>query len=253
MLAPGLPELAKQREVIAVDLYGHGRTALTDRPIDYVAIGDDLAILLKQLGYEKVDVLGYSMGGGIAFRLAVQHPTMVRRLVLVSTSYAQDGFYPEMLPMQAQVGASMADQMKTMPIYESYARIAPRPQDFPKLLDRMGEWMRRPYDWSADVKKLDMPVMLIYGDSDMFRPEHEVGFYHLLGGGLKDAGWLPTPPGWKPGLSGAREGHIIVPVGAPAIELGGGRDRRGVHCSAESLAVRADGVRDARGTVHSDR
>lgn len=189
LFEPGLPDLAKEREVIAVDLYGHGRTALTDRPIDYVDIGDDLAIVLKQLGYDKVDVLGYSMGGGIAFRLAVQHPAMVRRLVLVSASYAQDGFYPEMLPMQAQVGAAMADTMKATPIYESYARVAPNVEDFPKLLDRMGEWMRRPFDWSADVKKLDMPVMLIYGDSDMFRLEHIVSFYHLLGGGLKDAGW----------------------------------------------------------------
>jgi pimeloyl-ACP methyl ester carboxylesterase len=190
LFTPGLTEFAKQREVIAVDLYGHGRTELTDRPIDYIDIADDLAILLKQLGYKKLDVLGYSMGGGIAFRLAVQHPEMVRRLVLVSASYSQDGFYPEMLPMQAQVGAAMADQMKQTPIYETYARIAPKVEDFPKLLDKMGEWMRRQYEWSDDVKKLDMPVMLVYGDSDMFRLEHIVRFYHLLGGGLKDAGWM---------------------------------------------------------------
>lgn len=50
--------------------------------------------------------------------------------------------------------------------------------------------MRNPYDWSQDVKKLTMPVMLVYGDSDMYRPEHIVKFYQLLGGGLKDAGWM---------------------------------------------------------------
>jgi pimeloyl-ACP methyl ester carboxylesterase len=83
----------------------------------------------------------------------------------------------------------MAEQMKETPIYRSYAAIAPHPEDFPKLLDQMGAYMRKPYDWSADVKKLTMPVMLIYGDSDMFRPEHEMKFYQLLGGGLKDAGW----------------------------------------------------------------
>src|SRR5205814_74149 len=76
------------------------------------------------------------------------------------------------------------------PMYQSYAAVAPRPQDFPKLLDRMGEAMRKPYDWSEDVKKLTMPTMLIYGDSDMYRPEHIVKFYQLLGGGLKDAGWM---------------------------------------------------------------
>jgi pimeloyl-ACP methyl ester carboxylesterase len=152
-------------------------------------MGNDMTVILKNLGYGQVDVLGYSMGGGVALRFAVQHPEMVRRLVLVSTPYAQDGFYPEMLPQQAQVGAAMAEFMKETPMYKSYIAVAPHPEDFPKLLDRMGEFMRKPYDWSEDVKKLTMPVMLIYGDSDMIRPEHIVKFYQLLGGGLKDAGW----------------------------------------------------------------
>ena len=190
MFGPVLPELTKQRQVIAVDLHGHGRTALGDRPINLIDIGNDLAVVLKQLGYEKVDVLGYSFGGGAAFRLAVQHPSLVRRLVIASAPFAQDGFFPEMLPQQAQVGAAMADAMKETPMYVSYAAVAPRPQDFPRLLDRMGELMRRPYDWSEDVKKLQMPVMLLYGDSDMIRPEHIVRFYQLLGGGQRDAGWM---------------------------------------------------------------
>ena len=134
-------------------------------------------------------MLGYSIGGGVAFRLAVQHPERVRRLVLASAGYAQEGFYPEMLPMQAQVGAGMAGAMKDTPMYKSYLAVAPNPEEFPRLLDRMGVLMRTPYDWSADVKNLTMPVMLIYGDSDMFRPEHIVQFYQLLGGWLKDAGW----------------------------------------------------------------
>jgi pimeloyl-ACP methyl ester carboxylesterase len=190
MFGPILPILAKDRQVIGVDLHGHGRTALGDRPISLVDIGNDLAIVVKQLGYEKVDVLGYSFGAGAGFRLAVQHPALVRRLAVASAPYAQDGFYPEMLPQQAQVGAAMADAMKETPMYLSYAAVAPRPQDFPRLLDRMGELMRKPYDWSQDVKKLQMPVMLVYGDSDMIRPEHIVRFYQLLGGGLRDAGWM---------------------------------------------------------------
>ena len=190
MFGPVLPMLAESRQVIGVDLHGHGRTALGDREISLIDMGDDMAGVLKALGYEQVDVLGYSLGAGVAFRLAVQHPERVRRLALVSAGYAQDGFYPEMLPMQAQVGAGMAEMMKDTPMYQSYAAIAPRPEDFPKLLDRMGEYMRKPYDWAEDVKKLTMPVMLVYGDSDMYRPEHVVKFYQLLGGGLKDAGWM---------------------------------------------------------------
>lgn len=174
MFGPVLPMLTRERQIIAVDLHGHGRTALGDRAINLIAMGDEMATLLQKLGHTQVDALGYSMGGGVAFRLAVQHPGLVRRLAIVSAGYAQDGFYPEMLPMQAQVGAAMAEAMKETPMYQSYAAVAPRPEDFPRLLDRMGEWMRAPYNWSEDVKKLTMPVMLVYGDSDMLRPEHIV-------------------------------------------------------------------------------
>lgn len=189
MFGPVRPLLAVNRQVIAVDLHGHGRTALGTREFSLIDQGADMAALLKGLGYGQVDVMGYSMGAGVAFQLAVQNPATVRRLVLASGGYAQDGFYAEMLPMQAQVGAGMAEMMKDTPMYKSYVAVAPKPEDFPKLLDQMGAFMRKPYDWSADISKLTMPVMLVYGDSDMFRPEHIVKFYQLLGGGLKDAGW----------------------------------------------------------------
>ena len=190
MFGPVLPAFVKERQVIAVDLHGHGRTAIGDRPISLIDIGNDLAVVLTQLGYQQVDVVGYSFGGGAALRLAIQHPSLVRRLVVASAPFAQTGFFPEMLPQQAAVGAAMAEQMKKTPMYISYAAVAPRPQDFPKLLDRMGELMRQPYDWSEDVKTLQIPVQLIFGDSDMIRPEHIVRFYQLLGGGLRDAGWM---------------------------------------------------------------
>jgi pimeloyl-ACP methyl ester carboxylesterase len=190
MFGPLLPSLAKGRQVIGVDLQGHGRTVLGDRPIRLTDMADDMAVLMGQLGQNTVDVLGYSLGGGVGLRFAIQHPAHVRRLAIVSAGYAQDGFYPEMLPLQAQVGAAMAESMQDTPMFLSYKAVAPRPGDFPRLLDAMGEWMRQPYDWSEDVKKLRMPVMLVYGDSDMFRPEHIVSFYQLLGGGLKDAGWM---------------------------------------------------------------
>jgi pimeloyl-ACP methyl ester carboxylesterase len=184
-----LPALAKSREVIAVDLQGHGRSSLGDRKIWLPDIGDDMAGLLDQLGYKQVDAMGYSMGAGVVFRLAVQHPEKVRRLALVSAAFSPEGFYPEMRPMQAQVSAQMADMMKDTPMYKSYVAVAPNPADFPKLLDRMGELMRTPYNWADDVKKLQMPVILVWGDSDMMRPEHMVEFYKLLGGGQRDAGW----------------------------------------------------------------
>jgi pimeloyl-ACP methyl ester carboxylesterase len=131
MFGPNLTKLAASRQVIGVDLQGHGRTPLGNREISLVDIGNDMAGVLEQLGYATVDVLGYSLGGGVAFH----------------------------------------------------------PEEFPRLLDQLGASMRKPYDRSADVKKLTMPVMLIFGDSDTFRLEHIVKFYQLLGGGLRDAGW----------------------------------------------------------------
>ena len=189
MFGPVLTKLAETRTVIAVDLHGHGRTALGARPFRLESMGDDMAAIVKRLGHPKVDVLGYSLGGGVAFRMAVQKPDSVRRLALVSTAYSDDGYYPELKALQTQVSGKAAPMMKDTPMYKSYAAVAPKVSDFPRLLDALGDFMRSKYDASADVPKLKMPVMLVYGDSDMFRPEHVVKFYQLLGGGLKDAGW----------------------------------------------------------------
>ncbi len=189
MFEPVMPLLTKGRQVIRVDLQGHGRTTLGNRPLRCEPIADDIDAVMQQLGRAQVDVLGDSFGACVALRLAIQHPARVRRLVLVSTLYANDGWYPEMVVQQKQVGAAMAPIMAETPIYKTYKAVAPKVDDFPRLLDAMGDFMRQKYDWSADVAKLKMPVMLVYGDADMVRPEHEVRFYQLLGGGLKDAGW----------------------------------------------------------------
>ncbi|WP_407676212.1 alpha/beta fold hydrolase [Peristeroidobacter agariperforans] len=190
MFAPLLPTLTKQRRVVLVDLQGHGRTELGTRKFSLEAMGDDMNGLLQKLGYQQIDVLGYSMGGGVGFRLAVQHPQRVRRLVLVSAGYASDGFYPEILAQQGQVNAEAFQYMKDTPMYKGYVAVAPKPDDFPRLLDTIGDFMKQGYDYEADVAKLKMPVMLVFGDSDMYRPEHVIKFYQLLGGGLKDAGWM---------------------------------------------------------------
>lgn len=189
MFAPILPALSKGRTVIGVDLQGHGRTALGARPIDIADMGRDMGQLVEKLGYDRVDVIGYSMGGGVAAQMAVQYPERVRRLVLVSTPASKDGFYPEIVEQMHQINGGMAEAMRDTPMYQSYAAVAPRVEDFPKLLDAMGDLMRRPDIYDIEVEALEMPVMLVYGDSDMFRLEHVVAFYQRLGGGLRDAGW----------------------------------------------------------------
>jgi pimeloyl-ACP methyl ester carboxylesterase len=189
MFGPLLSQLTANRQVIGVDLHGHGRTTLGERPISVIDIADDLAHLLTHLGHDQVDVLGYSFGGAIGFRLAVQHPTRVKRLVVVSAGIAKDAFYPEILASQSQLSAAAAPYMKDTPMYTGYVRVAPNPNDFPRLLDRIAEAMRTSYDWFEDAKKLAPPTMLVFGDADMYRLEHIVAFYKAIGGGLRDAGW----------------------------------------------------------------
>jgi pimeloyl-ACP methyl ester carboxylesterase len=188
MFDPIMPAFTGHRKVIAIDLQGHGRTALGKRKFSLIDMGDDVAAVLRELGVKQADVLGYSFGGGVAFRLAAQHPHMVRRLVLVSAGYSDAAFFPEIREQQNAIGASFAAQMKETPMYKSYVAVAPK-DEFPQLLQAIGDFMRGHYDYSADVKKLTMPTMLIFGDSDMYKLEHVIEFYRLLGGGLRDAGW----------------------------------------------------------------
>ncbi len=190
MFQPVLPALTANRKVIGVDLHGHGRTALADRPIDLEDMGRDMAVLVEQLGHAQVDVMGYSMGGGVAAQMASQRPETVRRLALVSTPCAKDGFYPEIIDQMHQISGDWAEAMRDTPMYHSYAAVAPRVEDFPKLLDAMGQMVRRPDIYAFDVEALTMPVMLVYGDGDMFRLEHIVECYQRLGGGQGDAGWM---------------------------------------------------------------
>jgi len=189
MFGEVLPLLSKTRRVIAVDLQAHGRTADIDRPMTFEAMADDIAALMKHLEIERADVMGYSLGGGVALRIAVRHPDMVRKLVLVSIAFKLDGWYPEIVSGMAHVGAGSAEAMKQTPMYQLYSRIAPKPADWPVLLTKIGELLRMDYDWSKDVAAIKAPTLLVFGDADAVRTAHAVQFFELLGGGKKDGGW----------------------------------------------------------------
>ncbi|MGI5241894.1 alpha/beta fold hydrolase [Dactylosporangium sp. CA-139066] len=106
MFGPVIPALAARRQVIAVDLQGHGRTADVDRPLDLGIMGSDIAALIGHLGLEKAALVGYSLGGGVALRAAADHPHLVEKLVAVSAHARTDAVYPEMRAQQGQVGAA---------------------------------------------------------------------------------------------------------------------------------------------------
>ena len=189
MFGPNLPALAERHRVVAVDLQGHGRTADVDRPISVETMAEDIAALIKKLGLEKPDVMGYSLGGGVALLVAARHPELVRKLVAVSTPFRRNGFYADILAQQQQVNAAAAEFMKQTPMYELYAAIAPRPEDFPRLLQKMGDAMKVDFDFSDEIRRMTTPTMVVAGDADIFPPSHAVEMFELLGGGKADGGW----------------------------------------------------------------
>jgi pimeloyl-ACP methyl ester carboxylesterase len=190
MFGPTLTELAQQHQVITVDLQGHGRTADIDRPIDIRLMADDIGALIDHLKLDKPDVVGYSLGGGVALFTALKYPDKVRRLVVASAHARRDAIPPEMLAQQAQVNAAAAEFLKDTPMWELYQRVAPHPEDFPRLLDKVGEAMAQDYDYTEDVRSLQVPTLLVAADADMAPPSHYVEMFKLLDGGLRDGGWM---------------------------------------------------------------
>ena len=189
MFGSVLPQFAERHQVVAVDLQGHGRTADINRPIDVRLMADDIAALIDRLGLDMPDV-GYSLGGGVALQTAVRYPEKVRRLVMVSANIRRDAIPVDMLAQQGQVSGAAAEFMKDTPMYQVYQRVAPRPEDFPRLLDRMGESMAKDFDFTAEVRGLRVPTLIVAADADMAPPSHYVEVFRLLDGGLRDGGWM---------------------------------------------------------------
>lgn len=183
MFGPNLAALAEKRRVIAVELQGHGHTADIDRPMGYEAMADDIAALIKHLKIERTDVMGYSLGGGVALQTAIRHPELVRKLVVVSAPFRRDGFYPEVLAAMAQMGPAAGEGMKQSPLAQLYPNV-----NWARLFTKLGDLLRKDYDWSKEVASIKSPTMIVFADADAIRPAHIIEFFGLLRGGQKDAG-----------------------------------------------------------------
>jgi len=189
MFGPNIDLLARGRKVIGVDLQSHGRSPAADREMTFEAMADDIAALIGHLGLERAAIMGFSLGGGVALRTAIQHPDVVERLVLLSTVFKRDGWHPEMRAGMDAMGPQTAQFLMQTPMYEAYKNVAPNVNDWPVLVKQLTDRLKVDYDWSADVPRLSMPVMIVSGDADGLPPSHSVEFFGLLGGGLRDAGW----------------------------------------------------------------
>jgi pimeloyl-ACP methyl ester carboxylesterase len=190
MFAPVMDLYAANHQVITVDLQGHGRTADIDRPLDLAAMGRDIAALIEHLGLDRPDLMGYSLGGGVAFNTAVQRPELIRKLVTVSAHMWRSAIYPEMLVQQGQVTEEAVEALKPTPMYQEYVRIAPRPEDFGRLLGKIGALMAQDLDAREQLRGLQVPTLIAAADADMAPPAHYVEVFGLLDGGKRDGGWM---------------------------------------------------------------
>jgi len=188
MFGPNLDAFAAHRQLISVDLQAHGRTGDVDRPFSYERMGDDIGALIDHLRLGKADVLGYSLGAGVALQTALRHRDRVRKLVLVSVAARRSEYFPEVLAGFAAIGPHMAEPMKQAPVYAHYAKVAPRPEDFPVLLRKLGELVTKDYDWTPQLASLP-PTLIVVGDADAMRLAHAVEMFTLLGGSQRDPGW----------------------------------------------------------------
>jgi pimeloyl-ACP methyl ester carboxylesterase len=185
-LAPALA--AAGRRVIVVDLQGHGRTGDVDRPLDVAVMADDVAGVIAQLA-GKVDLLGYSLGGAVALRLALQHPALVDDLILVSIAIKRSGNHAEVIAAMDAMTPEVAEFIKPSPPGQFYAAHAPDPDNWTTLIAKTSAELKHDYDWTEEVRGLGARTLLVFADADSVRPDHISEFYGLLGGGLADAGW----------------------------------------------------------------
>ncbi|WP_343669276.1 alpha/beta hydrolase [Chitinophaga sp.] len=184
-----IPILAQTHKVIVPELQGHGHTKDIAREFSYEAMADDVSGLLKLLKVDSADILGYSMGGGVAFQVAVRHPEQVRRLIILSGTYAHNGWWPD---VEASFATMNAEMFKGSPIQTQYESYGNDPAQFPAWVKKVLSIDVKPYDWSKEVKNIKAPILMIIGDADGVQYEHALELFRAKGGGrMGDLHGLP--------------------------------------------------------------
>ena len=184
-----IPLFAKDRQVIVAEMQGHGRTRDIPRKLSYEAMADDVSALLTHLKIDSADVLGYSMGAGVAFQVAIRHPKQVRRLVVLSGTYSHDGWWPE---VEASFSTFTPEMFRGTPIQKHYDSLGNDPAHFAEFVKKVINIDLVPYDWSKEVKNLQLPIFIAIGDADGVRYEHALDLIRAKGGGkMGDIHGLP--------------------------------------------------------------
>lgn len=217
-----VPQLAATRRVIGVELQGHGHTADIERPLRFELMADDIAALISHLGLAQANLFGFSLGGAVALQTAIRHPEVVRKLILASTAFKREGWYPESL---AGMAAISVETFAGTPIHASYLQTSPRPDAWPAFVAKMRQLLSEDYDWTERVAALKLPTLILVGDADGLRVAHAVECFGLLGGGKADGDLAGLPPaqlavlpatthvGWAPPYHGImNRTHLLLPI-----------------------------------------
>ncbi|WP_439602766.1 alpha/beta fold hydrolase [Devosia sp.] len=186
MFGQTLADMARTHQVIAIQLRGHGLSSDTDAGWSYEQMADDVAALLAEIGVGKADIMGYSLGAGVAIQTAIRHPDVVGRLVLVSPTVATSAEYPEIraaFDALPQMAAAIGKNIAGSPIGALYPQ-----RDWEVVMRKTGEMNQPQHDWSADFSRIAGPVLMIFADADTVRPTAIADWYALRGGGQRDAG-----------------------------------------------------------------
>lgn len=175
-----IARLSKTRQVIAVEMQGHGRTADIQRDFSYENLSDDVAALLDYLKIPKADLIGYSLGGGVAMLTAIRHPDKVRKVVSISATLRDDGLVKEAIDAFPNL---TPENFKGSPIEIEYKKLSPTPNEFPNFVRRVLQISLKPHDFGADkLRATQAPFFFVHGDADGVRLDHIAEMFRLKGG-----------------------------------------------------------------------
>ena len=166
---PLLGPLAASRQVIAVELQGHGHTADTARPMTIEALAGDIVALLDHLRIAEADLFGFSLGGLVAYAVALGAPSRVGKLIVASA----DAHRPpgrESAPLDEDRMPTPADFQAWRDAYEA---VAPDPAHFDEFAAKNSAMVHEFAGWTDELRSLQVPTLLIFGDRD-FSPLADV-------------------------------------------------------------------------------
>lgn len=185
-----IPSLSKNRKVIAIELQGHGHSPFSERKMDMVTMASDVDGVMKYLKVDSADIVGYSMGGSVAYQLTIQHPERVKKLVVISSTYKSTGWAPEIATAFKHMQPEM---FINSPMKDLYDAIAPDKTKWPKFIEQMLGFVGQEFNMGdSNIAHIKAPVLLIAGDNDGLDKIELMKTYQLLGGGVS-ADMVPMP------------------------------------------------------------